>query len=413
MKKPTYLVFDISGGGPLRVPGIPGGDVVRVVHDVHPERTADPRFTHSFGDRTQDDASREHLISLRVWDWCVAEPRDKVRFTEETGLVFMLNGGAPVCKFDTMLAPHLMGHLAAYAEKLEARRPLVGQDQNKMNNPGLVNLHWLPLMYGKTLVLLQGGGGNGGRATVGLQNAVEAVGRGTVVPRRSEGWDRRNDRFSPRFLCLLCELYKSSLYPVMDVISAFCGRGTRSSCNETGAVPTESAPDHIVVISVVYFVGVGATLGSAAVSFRVETGVEPTLDWFSPCTTHLYHPFKPFADVYGFARVTDMGDSTETHGLGAGPAVQDMGTVQMPDGRLVTFPSARGDVTETNAPRPLSRAEATQVWEDIRAEHASAQEYMFTIDSYLFGERAAEDGGGWYMSMPSGLRGTAWGTGPL
>lgn len=62
----------------------------------------------------------------------------------------------------------------------------------------------------------------------------------------------------------------------------------------------------------------------------------------------------------------------------------------------------------------MIRTEATQVWEDIRAGHVSAKAYTFSaIDPYRFGEWAAEDGGGWYIPMPSDLRDTIWDTGQV
>ena len=79
-----------------------------------------------------DEALRLPLISPRAWDWCVAELHDKARFAYETELVFVLNGGSRICKSDTLLAPDVMGRLAAGVEQLAARRrPPVDQDQDE------------------------------------------------------------------------------------------------------------------------------------------------------------------------------------------------------------------------------------------------------------------------------------------
>lgn len=62
----------------------------------------------------------------------------------------------------------------------------------------------------------------------------------------------------------------------------------------------------------------------------------------------------------------------------------------------------------------MSRTEATHVWGDIPAEHVLKQTYTFpAIDPYRFGEWTAEDGGGWYMPIPSDLRDTTWDTGQI
>lgn len=170
-----------------------------------------------------DEALHLPFISQCTWDWCVPELHDKARFAEETGLVFVLNGGARICKSDTVLTLDVLGRLAAGVEQLAACRRPVGQDQGKNNMPGLVDPNWLPFVYGKTPLSLSG-------AVVGLQDAVESMGRGTVVPPDTESWERdalriridaprvvrgrrlallRNRRayhFSPRFQWLPCEV---------------------------------------------------------------------------------------------------------------------------------------------------------------------------------------------------------------
>ncbi|CAK7237879.1 hypothetical protein SBRCBS47491_010188, partial [Sporothrix bragantina] len=303
-------MFDNSGHGLLRVPGC-GYSVVA-------ERAVEHRFAHGFHDWAQDRVTEREvhmlrfmnyvtdqpdwydavlhneggtfrrweleavamwpLLSPRALAWCRAELRDKAeRFsTTEGGLVTVFNAGARVCKADGLLAPELVGRLAAYVEALAqdkaAAEPLVtanaaceaeddtdsdninqeSDDNNDNDNedyanrsnsggnspagpsraasqvnlqetPGLIDPDWLPLVYGQTPVLVQGG-------RVGCTNAVDAMLRGVLEPLtvhqwprhlerpRRGGWqpawdgrgrrlyDEHSYRFSPQFQWLPCEV---------------------------------------------------------------------------------------------------------------------------------------------------------------------------------------------------------------
>ncbi|ERS95740.1 hypothetical protein HMPREF1624_07815 [Sporothrix schenckii ATCC 58251] len=209
------------------------------------------------------------LLSPRALAWCRAELRDKAKQFAATGggLVTVFNAGARVCKADGLLAPALLRRLAAHVEALahdhdqetqwgpqrvQRQRQVVRSDSHlnqesdsETNDdsgadrlagpsgaetqttvqatPGLVDPNWLPLVYGQTPVLAQGG-------RVGCAGAVDAMGRGVLEPLpvyrwprhlerpRRGGWRPVRDgrgrrlydglayRFSPRFQWLPCEV---------------------------------------------------------------------------------------------------------------------------------------------------------------------------------------------------------------
>ncbi|OAA63571.1 hypothetical protein SPI_03734 [Niveomyces insectorum RCEF 264] len=113
------------------------------------------------------------------------------------------------------------------------------------------------------------------------------------------------------------------------------------ACGETDWQLAGTLNEHIVATSVIYFSSVNMTPESAALSFRVEADLDPLLHTFGPASGSMpYHPFEPLAAIYGLGTIWRLGDNVYHGPGGTGPAVQALGTVLTPDGRLVTFPNA-------------------------------------------------------------------------
>jgi hypothetical protein len=68
-----------------------------------------------------------------------------------------------------------------------------------------------------------------------------------------------------------------------------------------------------------------------------------------------YHAFVPLADIYGVSPASDLGDNGERGG--GGKALQELGSVLTPDGRLVVFPNVMQHRTEAYALLDPTRAE--------------------------------------------------------
>ncbi|KAJ3959799.1 hypothetical protein N0V92_003561 [Colletotrichum tropicale] len=86
--------------------------------------------------------------------------------------------------------------------------------------------------------------------------------------------------------------------------------------------------EHIVATSLVYFDSINTTETSGAISFRVEADLD--------ADAHVYTrgDLGPLAGIYGLADPRQLhGDSEEPN------ALQELGTIVAPDGRLVAYPN--------------------------------------------------------------------------
>ncbi|KAI8307652.1 hypothetical protein K4K61_003405 [Colletotrichum sp. SAR11_59] len=86
--------------------------------------------------------------------------------------------------------------------------------------------------------------------------------------------------------------------------------------------------EHIVATSLVYFDSINITETSGAISFRVEADLD--------ADAHVYRrgDLAPLAGIYGLADPGQLhGDSEEPN------ALQELGTIVAPDGRLVAYPN--------------------------------------------------------------------------
>jgi hypothetical protein len=170
----------------------------------------------------REDALAVPLISIKAWDWCVAELRDKANAFNKSGRksVRVLDVGSCVCKSDTLV------HSALSDKFKEACTPLLAQSkamdwQANLNSQvlTLVDPSLTPLVYGKTRVMMDGG-------QVGLKDCIEFCGKGEAAPthpdeRLDPNTRRRNEdrlglpfchyleadlfRWSTRFQWLPCE----------------------------------------------------------------------------------------------------------------------------------------------------------------------------------------------------------------
>ncbi|KJY01814.1 hypothetical protein TI39_contig278g00069 [Zymoseptoria brevis] len=102
---------------------------------------------------------------------------------------------------------------------------------------------------------------------------------------------------------------------------------------------TGLANDHIVATTVIYFSSENVTPESGSISFRVEAQLDPQMHIYGTGTgSNPFHPLEPLADVYGCASHLDLTGEDAENAPG-GPALQVLGTVAAPDGRLITFPN--------------------------------------------------------------------------
>ncbi|TGO51359.1 hypothetical protein BOTNAR_0359g00090 [Botryotinia narcissicola] len=66
-------------------------------------------------------AMKDKLISVKAWEWCLAELRDKARLFRTTNRVLALDAGACVSKSDTLVSKALMRELNMTIEELRAQ----------------------------------------------------------------------------------------------------------------------------------------------------------------------------------------------------------------------------------------------------------------------------------------------------
>ncbi|RDW56739.1 hypothetical protein BP6252_13994 [Coleophoma cylindrospora] len=217
MSSPTtnQAAMNNTGRGPLRVPGFGG---IPIEYELECEQ----RFAHGVNDWKQVPAvtAREFamvavmntltdqpewqvqifddeivarwrkeafvttpLMSEKAWTWCVAELRDKAVAFEKNQYIRVLDTGSCVCKSDTLISDSLA------AEFRLGIAPLLEQP-DKDWEPGsdgrvlnLVNPSFFPLVYGRSLVLTDGG-------QVDLDNVLGSYSQAQVAPTHL---DRRVD----------------------------------------------------------------------------------------------------------------------------------------------------------------------------------------------------------------------------
>lgn len=96
-------------------------------------------------------------ISARAWDWCLAELRDKASRIEGAQFVRLMDAGAAACKSDTLVSESLRVALRDdIAPLLEESKARQDHDPNQVLLE-LVDPMLFPLIYGKSLVLMDGG----------------------------------------------------------------------------------------------------------------------------------------------------------------------------------------------------------------------------------------------------------------
>ncbi|KAL4903978.1 hypothetical protein BDW74DRAFT_168488 [Aspergillus multicolor] len=227
MARPAFL--DNSGSGALRVPGF--GDI-----PIHYELDPDARFAHGFEWRQapavtarelamtavmnqltdrpgwdsaifdtivsnwrEDIFASTQLMSDKAWSWCIDKLYDKAAYYREHGYIRVLNTGSCVCKSDT---PAVHG-LAAGIRAEQGQKPSV------------VDPSLYPLVYGKSLVLTEGG-----RAKVAPPHSDQRVSSAYVqrqveekrfLPHGVDVYHSHSDRiefycWSSNYQCLPCEV---------------------------------------------------------------------------------------------------------------------------------------------------------------------------------------------------------------
>lgn len=117
----------------------------------------------------------------------------------------------------------------------------------------------------------------------------------------------------------------------------------------TPATPVRAATDwqlpgllneHIVATTLVYFGSNNVTTNSGAVSFQVEADLDPLAHvWGTDAGSNPHHGLAPLASVYGLPdgplALSGAGDDNYP----GAPALQHLGTVAAPDGRLIASPA--------------------------------------------------------------------------
>lgn len=211
----TSTSLNNSGDGPLRVPGFAGVSIdyelppeSRFAHGILEWRQAPAVTARELTmvtvmnqitdlstwqvDVFKDDPVTDWqsvafvgypLMSEKAWSWCVQELRDKALFFAENQYIRVLDIGSCVCKADTAALQSLgalfrkaVAPLAEHKKQQEQRKELK-KEQQQLRNPkkkaknitgknvdartakisNLVDPLLFPLIYGKSLVLADGG----------------------------------------------------------------------------------------------------------------------------------------------------------------------------------------------------------------------------------------------------------------
>ncbi|KAK1225615.1 hypothetical protein PQX77_011442 [Marasmius sp. AFHP31] len=132
-------------------------------------------------------------FSEAMFDYCIAELRDKAAHFDQTGRVIVLDNSAAIVKSDTAIPVDLAEELKAAVRPLEDVT-----DHHKDWHPGsnekvldLVHPSLYPLMYGRSRVIPSG--------SLSLSDCIERCGEGVVIPKpnRDEIALRGNARYLP------------------------------------------------------------------------------------------------------------------------------------------------------------------------------------------------------------------------
>ena len=144
----------------------------------------------------EQEARGTPLISHDAWDWILRELRDKAIEFTETGLVLDLETSSRICKSDVLVPQGLQ------AEFQNAVEPLLNQpdkDWRPGSNEQVLNLvdpALYPLVFNRSLVLLEGG-------KVQMPNIFSSYANAQTAPVQLD-WNP--DLFSPVFQWLPCEV---------------------------------------------------------------------------------------------------------------------------------------------------------------------------------------------------------------
>ncbi|GAK64262.1 uncharacterized protein PAN0_004d2474 [Moesziomyces antarcticus] len=154
---------------------------------------------------------QEPHLSAQAFDWCILELRDKSLYFQRTGLIHALDSENRCVKSDVLLSGEFLADLR------QAVRPLLDidparKDWHPRSNDQVLNVvhpSLYPLVYGRTNVLPEG--------SVGVEDCVDACGRGTPFPEQSKPappantWPRSEEHetaefYSYRFQWLPCDV---------------------------------------------------------------------------------------------------------------------------------------------------------------------------------------------------------------
>lgn len=156
--------------------------------------------------------AKEHDVTEKMIDWCIAELQFKAKIFRETGAVSVFRG--EVIKSDVVISIPLQDELKRAVAPLE-NVPAQYKDWHPGSNEQVLDLvhpSLFPLVYGKSRILPD--------SLTTLNDFVERCGEGNIVPvppeeeakLESQSWGglELQDPFSRRFQWLPCEVDISS-----------------------------------------------------------------------------------------------------------------------------------------------------------------------------------------------------------
>ncbi|OOG00128.1 hypothetical protein ASPCADRAFT_139307 [Aspergillus carbonarius ITEM 5010] len=206
--------LDNRGHGPLRVPGF--GDIpieyelpppARFAHGIcewrqapavtarelamvavmnnltdHPDWHVDIFHDEVVARWRKEAFDTTPLMSEKTWDWCMKELRDKAVYFREHHHIRVLDTGSCVCKSDTPTLRSLgAAFRGAVPPLLRQQEQQPGLDRKANQRFSIVDPLLFPLVYGKSLVLANGG-------QVDLHDVFGSYKQATVAPQK---FDRR------------------------------------------------------------------------------------------------------------------------------------------------------------------------------------------------------------------------------
>lgn len=136
-------------------------------------------------------------LSELMWQYCVAELRDKAKTLEETGIVAPIDVDAQVVYSDAMVTEDLRQNLIRAVKSLE-NVPAKDKDWHPRTRDRVLNLvhpSLFPLIYGRSKVLKEG--------VVGLENCTLYCGQGEVIERP----EKTPNFYSKQFQWLPCDVH--------------------------------------------------------------------------------------------------------------------------------------------------------------------------------------------------------------